>query len=129
MQYSVPPDPPTNTDMSESLRKHPDSADSLASSKASRHSEDKSHFSKLQIGATVKVQMASNSSLPGCKSSSYSLDQVRSQDSVPNPGKFETKGEKFLQLFSSMMLLRLKLSQTHCQIQLWLMKFCQMKLW
>ena len=41
---AVPPDPPTNTDMSESLHKHPDSADSLASSKASRHSEDESHF-------------------------------------------------------------------------------------
>ena len=51
--------------MSESLRKHPDSPDSLASSKASRHSEDKSHCSKLQKGATVRTQMASNSSLSG----------------------------------------------------------------
>ena len=62
---AVPQEPPTNIDMSESLREHPDSADSLASSKASRHSEDKSHFSKLQKGATVREQMTSNSSLPG----------------------------------------------------------------
>ena len=62
---AVPQDPPTNTDMSESLHIHPDSADSLASSKASRYSEDKSHFSKLHKSAPVRAQMASNSSLPG----------------------------------------------------------------
>ena len=42
---------------------------------------------------------------------------------MPILGMFEMKGEKFLQLISSMMLLRSKLSQTHCETQLWLMKF------